>query len=606
MSDDSGLQAIERFDYLASAIAGRRISVKVTYDGELSYSDGRTLFVSSLRVAQDDVWLDVVAQALFLACGSLRPGLLARLVGRPQVARRYACFEARRAVRLAADRLPAAFALHPALQANTKWPPSRSVEDSLQLAANHRLSLDDIPDFIGTVRPALVLRNAWDTTGSAALTPRELAGDLATADTDEEIAEEQGSESSKLLDRINSRFTTGNPMSQALSKLFGLGRSRSHGSGEEGGDAAGELPVGRIEQAWRRGMQSLRAALPLALPEPADLAAEGAGRSLPEWDYRLGSYRPGWVHMQEVEPWREDGVLDLSGVLLPASPQLRRQLSSLGREYEMHRRQRDGAEFDIGPLIEHAIELRTGHAPANLDVYRASRRTRRDLGVVVALDISGSTGERNAQGERVFEQQLRSAWQLTRTFDELGDRVAFYGFHSWGRELASMVRLKGQEESWSERISERCAHLEPCGYTRTGAAVRYVAQLLSTSMRLPNRLLILVTDGLAYDQGYEGEYAREDTRKALQDAHAAGTACVCLCIGGSATAEQIQQVFGSANVLMVDDADQWLSKIGEVCRRALNGVRMGRRQALQKTSGKLSSVHINRNDSKAFMVSMPS
>jgi nitric oxide reductase activation protein len=113
-------------------------------------------------------------------------------------------------------------------------------------------------------------------------------------------------------------------------------------------------------------------------------------------------------------------------------------------------------------------------------------------------------------------------------------------------------------------------------------------------MRLPNRLLILITDGLAYDQDYEGEYAREDTRMALRDAQAAGTACVCLCIGGSATAEQLEQVFGSANVLMVDDADQWISRIGEVCKRALSNVRMGRPRANRNTPSKRLSARIAR------------
>jgi Mg-chelatase subunit ChlD len=596
MSDKGGLEAIGRFDLLARAISGRRMSVQVSHDSDLSYWDGRTLFLSAQRLAtQPEIWFDVAAQALLLSSGSLRPGILGRLVGRPQVARRYAFLEVIRGVRLAGERLPVAFSLHPALQPGANWLLTCSAEESLRQAASRPLPLDDIPDFIGLLRPALALRNAWEVTGGSALTERERAGELALADPSEEISDDQESESSTLLDRINSQFTAGNPMSQALSQLFGLGRSRSHADGEEQGGGGAELPVGRIEQAWRRGMKALQASLPFTLPELAGQAEDIAwGNRFAEWDYRRGSYRTGWVRVEEVEPWREEGPLDLSKVLLAPGTQLRRQLSTLGREYEMHRRQCDGAEFDIGPLIEHAIELRTGQTPANLDIYRASRRTRSDLGVLVALDISGSTGERDAQGEQVFEQQLRAAWQLAKTLDELGDRVGLYGFHSWGRELACMVRLKGHEEPWSRRVAERCAHLEPCGYTRTGSAVRYAGHILSASMRLPNRLLILITDGLAYDQDYEGEYAREDTRMALRDAQAAGTACVCLCIGGSATAEQLEQVFGSANVLMVDDADQWISRIGEVCKRALSNVRMGRPRANRNTPSKRLSARIAR------------
>jgi nitric oxide reductase activation protein len=135
-----------------------------------------------------------------------------------------------------------------------------------------------------------------------------------------------------------------------------------------------------------------------------------------------------------------------------------------------------------------------------------------------------------------------------------------------------MVRLKGHEEKWGGHIAKRFCLVEPQGYTRTGAAIRHADQILRKSMRLPNRLMILITDGLSYDQDYEERYAEADTRKALAEAREAGTACVCLCIGGSVSAARLTAVFGGANLLMVDDAGQVVGRIRAVAMEALRGV----------------------------------
>lgn len=578
MFADAARHSSKRFEYLAGSIVGRHVAVQADVDGELSYCDGRCIRVPVRRLLEEpEVWHDVVAQALLLAIGSLQPGILRRLIGRPLVARRYAYLEVLRGVTLYGDRLPVAFAVHPLLLPVGGWPRTASAEESLRMAADLRNLDKGIPVFVGTLRPILALRHGWGDGQSLALTDAERAGEFKVADEAENSSGQEETETSRLLDRLKSHFSNGNPMGQALAQLLGQGRSRGQAAGDEGGGDGAEMPVGRVERAWRRGIHALRAHLPATFAGLAEAVdSDPFSPRYPEWDSNLGRYRPGWVRVDEVEPWSEEGVQDLQQVLLAPSQELRRGLSTLGREYQMQRRQSEGAEFDIGALIEHAIDLRCGQTPLNLDIYRASRRTRRDLGVVIAVDISGSSGECGGDGETVFRQQLQSAWQLAAALDGLGDRVALYGFHSWGREQACMVRLKGHEEPWSARVGERFALLQPTGFSRLGAAVRYSAQLLSDRIRLPNRLLILITDGFSYDQDYEERYAREDTRIALREAQAGGTACVCLSIGGTTSAQQLEEVFGASNLLMVDDAEQWPGRIGPLCQRALQGVRMAK------------------------------
>jgi nitric oxide reductase activation protein len=132
-----------------------------------------------------------------------------------------------------------------------------------------------------------------------------------------------------------------------------------------------------------------------------------------------------------------------------------------------------------------------------------------------------------------------------------------------------VVRIKNPEERWSLAVGERLRRLEPVGYTRIGAAIRHGHHVLHDRIRLPNRLLILITDGVAYDQDYEHDYAAADARRALEEARSAGTACLALSVGAGAPVDDLAKVFGAANILTVDEIPQVTRRIREVSRHAL-------------------------------------
>jgi nitric oxide reductase activation protein len=364
---------------------------------------------------------------------------------------------------------------------------------------------------------------------------------------------------------------SGNPVSDVLNRILGAGISKQRREARtDAGDGGAELPVGRVERALRRGIYAVRSTLAVALPNLERVASPAF--VYPEWDVHASAYRRDWVFVEESDAWREDGPQDVASLLGTAPMELRRELAGLGVDQEMHRRQHDGSDLDLGALIDCAIELRAGHSSPALNVYRASRRTRRDLAVTLVLDISGSTGEQPYEDHSIFRKQLQAAFQLGQVFDSLGDTVAMFGFHSWGRKLVRVVRIKGHDERWSLRVAERMALLEPVGYTRIGAAIRHGSRLLHDTMRLPNRLLILITDGIAYDQDYELGYAAGDARRALADARASGTACVCLSVGSGTDTDKLRDVFGAANILAVDEVAEVTARIRTVCRDALASV----------------------------------
>ena len=555
---------VERYLFLASAVAGRRLSVHVSAAGDaLAFSDGQSIVVP---VRDDDALTrrEVVAQAALIAAGSLDPAILRQLLGRKQVALRYVYLEVLRAAQLLADRLPWSFTAQAELRVA---PLSDTPAASLAIALSLR-KLPDAPEWFGSVRPLMALRRAVSDEGFSALTKRQQEGRLEKRDV-LELGEDDEGEESKILKLFQNPFAGNNPLSDLLRNLLGSGTSKSKREKSEG-DGGAEMPIGRIERALRRGVNAVLAKAPVELPE-IDVTAESQALAYPEWDEHKQVYKPNWVFVEEVEPWRPDGAQDISKLLVP-NRELQRQLGSLGLDHEMHRRQNEGTDLDLGPLLDCAIELRTGHTPASLNIYRASRRTRRDLAVAIVLDISGSTGEQNGENETIFAKQMRVAYQLATTLNTLGDTVSVFGFHSWGRKLVRVVRLKGHEERWSGRVAERFSLLEAVGYTRTGTAIRHGTRLLTTQVRLPNRLMVLITDGIAYDHDYEQRYAEGDARKALIEAKAAGTACVCLSIGSSTQTEKLQEIFGAANILAVDEPEQIIGRIREVCRQAVAAV----------------------------------
>ena len=567
---------------LASAIVGRPIMLRESYkDASRAFSDGQTIFLPESSDEGGDRWPAIAAQAALIAAGSLDASLLRQLVGRPAVAQRYLYLEVLRASHVLKHRLPWGFTERAELRV---MPRTGSAAESLALAATTS-SLPTTPDYFGVLRPLMALKQAItgrDRTGASESGAK--AGQAGALDENDE------GESSRILRLLQNPFAAGGIWSNLLNSILGAGTQKGRRESQPDGSFGAEIPVGRVQRVLRRGISAVISAQPMT--GDIDASLEGHSFKYPEWNVHTRSYRREWVSVQEVEPALADaghtyaghldaghldaGQLDVGqthdiGFPRP-SRQLRRQLAALGLDRRMRGGQSEGSDLDMRPLIDCAIDLRAGHSPPSLNVYRASLQSRRDLAVNVILDISGSTGERRPNGRTTFEDQRALAYQLGSTLDSLGDAVAMMGFHSWGRGLAQIVRIKGHDERWSLRVAQRLRSLEPFGYTRIGAAIRHGHHVLNTNIRLPNRLLILVTDGIAYDQDYELEYAAADARKALAEARSAGTACVAMSVGGGAAVKELAKVFGGGNILAIDEVAQVSGRIRAVCRHALAAV----------------------------------
>jgi nitric oxide reductase activation protein len=276
--------------------------------------------------------------------------------------------------------------------------------------------------------------------------------------------------------------------------------------------------------------------------------------------------------VREVEPRPTDGTLPpVSGAY-----RLRRSLARLATGLDSCHRRMQGDDIDIDAAVEARVETMAGSAPDEA-VYVESLRRRRDLSVLLLLDTSGSAAEPGAAGQTVHEQQRAVAAALASALHEIGDRVALYAYHSRGRSAVHLAPVKRFDAALDALAMRRLHGLVPGGYSRLGAAIRHGAAVLEERGGTSRRLLVVLSDGLAYDHGYEPEYGAADARRALAEARRRGTGCLCLSIGASTDAEILRRVFGSAAHATIPRTEQLSQVIGPLFRSALRSAEVPRR-----------------------------
>jgi nitric oxide reductase activation protein len=241
-----------------------------------------------------------------------------------------------------------------------------------------------------------------------------------------------------------------------------------------------------------------------------------------------------------------------------------------------------GEDLDLDAVVESYADIHSG-SPANDAIYIESQRTRRDLAVLILLDISGSSGEPSDSGGTVHDHQISGAFSLTRALHGVGDRVGLYAFRSQGRSAVHLFPVKRLNEDLSPVTGTRLAGLSPGGFTRLGAAIRHGSSTLERDAGTGRRLLVVISDGFAYDHGYEGIYGEADSRRALSEARHSGIGCVCLSIASTADAAALRRVFGTAAYAALDAEETLPVTMGPLFRSALGNAEFQRRRSVRRT-----------------------
>ena len=502
--------------------------------GEAAHTDGKVIFVSA-GCPSAEQRREVVLQSALLAAGSLDRRWVKPLRARPSIARRYLALEGHRALTEVAGLVPLAAALCPG-----GAPSTATADESLAMAKSSE-EIAAPPAWFGVIRPSRLL--ASSTGPGSQATDKELRlqfdpVDLPEADDD---GDGEPAQESKILKLFENPLFNSRTVSDFFRKM--LGNSRSPGD-----SAAGtEMQVRAIRRAKAVGANARPLPTRIRFTDDGNPGATtGVGGALyPEWDEHNNRYRPDWCR---VVDFPLTVAADVAAAGVPHDEVLRRRLSRVGLGPKVLRARPDGDELDIEALLNLLVDLRSGYSPAEC-VYLERRKLARNLGVLVLLDASGSATETDPDGLAVHDHQRRAAATLAVTLEELGDRVAVYAFRSQGRNAVHLPSIKGFGNRFGAMERARLNQLQPSGYTRLGAGIRGAGEILKTEAGTPNRLLVVLSDGFPYDDGYEGRYSEADTAKALEELRMEGVACLCLSIGAGITgpADTLERVFGSAS-----------------------------------------------------------
>jgi nitric oxide reductase NorD protein len=522
----------DRFRLLATFFARRSVEIAEAPAAEAAHTNGHVVFVSAGGSVEEQR-REVMIQSALLGAGSLDQRIVKGLRARPSVARRYLALEGRRVLADLATRIPLAAALLPDGQPSTATP-----DESLEIARG-RAQVADPPEWFGVIRPSRLLSAPAGLGARASDKDLRLEFDLIDLPEADDDTDDNGqSGESKILKLFDNPLFKAQALSDYLRKM--LGNSRSPGEGAPGG----ELPIRSIRRTHAVGADARP--LPTRIQFTDDDnpgAVVGVGGALyPEWDVFKNRYRTQWCR---VIDFPLTAAADVSAAGVPHDEVLRRRLARVGLGPKVLRARPDGDELDLEALIDLFVDLRSGYSPPE-NVHLERRKLARNLGVLILLDASGSATETDPHGLAVHDHQRRAAATLAATLEELGDRVAVYAFRSQGRQAVHLPAIKTFGQRFGAVGRARLNRLEPSSYTRLGAAIRGAGEILKSEAGTPNRLLVVLSDGFPYDDGYEGRYAEADAYKALEELRMDGVACLCLSIGAATSADALERVFGSA------------------------------------------------------------
>jgi nitric oxide reductase NorD protein len=270
-----------------------------------------------------------------------------------------------------------------------------------------------------------------------------------------------------------------------------------------------------------------------------------------EWDAATGRYdkRVALVRLQDPvdgdAAWAAD-VMQRHGALVRT---IRHNFERLRARRMLLNRQFSGDELDVAAWVDAVVDRRVGDAPDDR-FYRKARPARRGLAISLLVDVSGSTETRVDEGLRIIDLEKIALLLASEALDALGDSFAVHTFAGKTADDVRVQRIKDFTEHNADRIRRRIAGVEPGGFTRLGAAVRFASGHLARRSA-GHRLLLILSDGRPNDvDRYQGPHGVEDARQAILEARASGIFPFCLTVDANAS-EYLPRIFGRAGHRMV-------------------------------------------------------
>lgn len=290
----------------------------------------------------------------------------------------------------------------------------------------------------------------------------------------------------------------------------------------------------------------------------------------PEWDYKANAYRSRGATVHLLEPvvgpldWVEKTLDKHKGIL----QLIRRRFEMLRPERTRLRKQAEGDNLDLDAYIEALCDRRAGRCmPQGL--YESQRPGKRDMAIMLLIDISGSTDSWVSSNQRIIDVEREALLLVCTALESLGQPYSVQAFSGEGPHGVTVSAIKKFDEHYTQTTAQRIAALEPERYTRAGAAIRHAGTLLMREPA-PHRLLLLLSDGKPCDaDDYEGRYGVEDMRQAVNEAKLQGIFPFCLTIDRQA-ADYLPHVFGAGQYALLPKPELLPTVLLDWMRRLLS------------------------------------
>lgn len=334
----------------------------------------------------------------------------------------------------------------------------------------------------------------------------------------------------------------------AMAEMVNVDRPTDDKDDDDGkaADDLDEIVLGR-----RRERPSSRFRFDLDLPpEMLDVAQIEADLSYPEWDYRKGAYLKDYCRVFAAPASEKGDALVQGDETRRLVKKVRRQFEILRPRNELLKAQLDGAELDMDAVVRSRTDLAAGGQGSDR-IHMMSRPHASDLAVTILVDVSLST-DAWIDNRRVLDVEKEALLVLSQGLAAIGTDHSILTFTSRRRSWVRVETVKAFDELTGPAVENRIGALKPGYYTRLGAALRHSTAELQ---KRPNRtkLLLVLTDGKPNDiDHYEGRFALEDSRRAVQEARRSGTKVFAVTVDRDAQS-YLPVMFGRNGFAMVGD-----------------------------------------------------
>ncbi|MDY0136859.1 MAG: nitric oxide reductase activation protein NorD [Thiomicrospira sp.] len=282
-----------------------------------------------------------------------------------------------------------------------------------------------------------------------------------------------------------------------------------------------------------------------------------------EWDYKVQLLRPNWVTLYEHrakkgDPKDVDRILEENKGISHRVKQIVDRLQQVGMQ--RIRRIEDGDELDINACVEAITAMRMGEQP-DMRITMKNVLKQRDVSVMILLDLSESTNSLVVGEDKSIIQVTQEACSLvSKAIAGIGDAFAIHGFSSDGRHDVQYVKFKEFDENFTTETKAKLAGMKGGLSTRMGAAIRHAGSYLDKQSS-KQKLMLVITDGEPADiDERDGQYLKQDAKKAVEELASKGIFSYCLTIDPFAD-KYVQNIFGQGRFAIVDNVARLPEKL---------------------------------------------